>query len=118
MQTTFARPDFVLFTGDATESGDITANLNVIRSALEARFPGLPVYLVLGNHDFPGSPVGAAAAQWYEHVADTWTNPWLETVARTELAEFGYYSTPRRPFLMWGPQRPAAAARCLSGSSC
>ena len=68
-------------------------SFQVIRAALASQFPAVPVYLVLGNHDFPGSPVGPGAAAWYEHINATWTNRWLDDSARAELSQHGYYST-------------------------
>jgi sphingomyelin phosphodiesterase len=92
MHETMAQPDFILFTGDATASGDIMANMHVIQDSLKAKFADTPTYLVLGNHDFPGSPVGADAKTWYKKIADVWGND-LDSEALSDLSQFGYYST-------------------------
>jgi hypothetical protein len=93
MRTKMAIPDFILFTGDATASGTILANMNVIQGSLQAQFPVTPLFLVLGNHDFPGSPVGTEADAWYQQMADMWGKRWLDAPALAELRRFGYYST-------------------------
>ena len=93
MRATAPAPDFILFTGDATASGAIIDNIEVIQGSVEQRFPATPIFLVLGNHDFPGSPVGPAAVAWYRQVADTWGSRWLEAEAQAEFSRLGYYST-------------------------
>ena len=93
MVATQPAPNFILFTGDATASGEIINNLKIIQGSVEQRFPSTPYYLVLGNHDFPGSPVGPAASSWYKQVADTWGTRWLDSVAQDEFSRLGYYST-------------------------
>ena len=40
---------FILFTGDATASGAIIDNIEVIQGSVEQRFPAIPTYLVLGK---------------------------------------------------------------------
>jgi len=92
MARTEAAPDFVLFTGDATASGPILDNMRVIRGALLGAFAVAPIYIVLGNHDFPGSPVGDAAAAWYAQVAELWGGS-LEAPALASLRAHGYYAT-------------------------
>jgi sphingomyelin phosphodiesterase len=92
MHETMAQPDFILFTGDATASGDIMDNMHVIQDGLKAKFTDIPLYLVLGNHDFPGSPVGVDAKAWYKKIADVWGSH-LDSKALLELSQFGYYST-------------------------
>eukprot|EP01043_Picozoa_sp_COSAG02_P037767 COSAG02_NODE_2857_length_7888_cov_4.283220_5_plen_313_part_00 len=93
MVATQSAPNFILFTGDATASGDIIDNLEIIRGSVEKHFPSTPLYLVLGNHDFPGSPVGPAASSWYKQVADTWGSRWLDSAALDDFRHLGYYST-------------------------
>lgn len=93
MRETEAQPDFVLFTGDATASGAIIDNMRIIQGALQGAFADTPLYLVLGNHDFPGSPVGDGAAAWYAQVAAMWGPRWLDAPALASLRAHGYYAT-------------------------
>ena len=101
MRATAPSPDFILFTGDASASGAVADNLAIIQGSVERRFPEVPVYLVLGNHDFPdggGSPVGPAAASWYRQVAESWRGVggaphWPDAQAQAEFGTVGYYST-------------------------
>jgi sphingomyelin phosphodiesterase len=109
MHKTNSQPDFILFTGDATASGEIMANVMVIKDGLQACFSehDTPLYIVLGNHDFPGSPVGPDAKAWYKNVSDAWGTRWLDEQAVADFSQFGYYST----------NLPMAAAAALAGSN-
>ena len=79
----------MLFTGDASASGPIIENMAVIRDSLAMSFPDTPTYIVLGNHDFPASPVGPEAGDWCKHVLATWGTQWLDQAAQAEFVAHG-----------------------------
>ena len=64
-----------------------------IHAALSSAFPQTPLLFLLGNHDFPGAPVGAVAAEWYPQVASLWAK-WMDSTATAEFSKLGYYSMP------------------------
>lgn len=85
-------PDFVFFTGDVPwDGGDIGVH-EKIRSRLANAFgPKVPVYFLLGNHDFNGhTPYGDEVKAWYSTVAKEW-GAWLDADAKKSFATYGYY---------------------------
>ena len=105
-------PDFIFFTGDAPWADKILPSLELIQSSLAAAFPSSPLFFLLGNHDFPGDPVGEDATSWYPVMAKLW-GKWMTPGAVDEFAKLGYYS-------MLMPQRAASKVRlaALSPSVC
>jgi len=92
MNATAHDADFIFFTGDAPWS-DLTGAMSTIHMAVQRGFPSsMAVYYLLGNHDFPGAPVGTVATDWYKRMADLWGNA-LESSAKEQFAATGYYST-------------------------
>ena len=84
--------DFIFFTGDAPWGGDLLETIALLHDAMAAQYPTTPIYFVLGNHDFPGAPLGSDATDWYPKIAKIWGN-WLDANATKLFAERGYYST-------------------------
>ena len=84
--------DFILFSGDATASGPILSNIELIQASIRQHFPDTPTFLILGNHDFPGSPVGEESAAWYHNVSEHWGSAWMDQPAAQLMATRGYYS--------------------------
>lgn len=63
--------DFIIFTGDLTDGGD-AADYQVLKASLDARFPGLPIFSVPGNHD----------------CEQAWKEGWGQLPSRVDLAHF------------------------------
>lgn len=84
--------DFIFFTGDAPWGGDLLTTIELLHDTMAAHYPTTPLYFVLGNHDFPGAPLGSDATDWYPKIARIWGD-WLDANATAMFAERGYYST-------------------------
>lgn len=93
MVQTAPEADFVFFTGDAPWGSSVPDAMATIISSFSQLPPQQPVYFLLGNHDFPGAPVGKEATTWYPKMAQLW-GKWLSSNAVAEFSEYGYYSTP------------------------
>ena len=89
------KPDFVFFTGDVPWSDSGIDVHEKLRESLQSRAgPDVPVFFLLGNHDFNGHvPHGDAVKAWYATIAAEW-GKWLDPAAKAEFASLGYYSTP------------------------
>ena len=78
-------PDALLLTGDISEGEDVVFQLQRIAESI-----AIPVYFVLGNHDFYGSSIGATRQNVKQSARDSGTFCYLTDSAPIELAPRQY----------------------------
>ncbi|GFN90379.1 acid sphingomyelinase-like phosphodiesterase 3b [Plakobranchus ocellatus] len=93
--------DFIIWTGDTVahihdENTSLPENLMILKNVtnlLETRFPGIPVYASLGNHDFyPSDQAEGNKSEIYRAVGDLW-KAWISNQSQVDRFENGgFYS--------------------------
>lgn len=77
------RPDSVLITGDISEAPTIEAHLE----ALERNIPGVPIFFVLGNHDFYHGSIVEVRERLRRFDGTNGRLTWLNTQGAVSLTE-------------------------------